>query len=187
MKRITSFIANNTWLTSNGKLIQTIATCAAAISSSDDSSLTVSVDPTQNEMSFEMGTYFSYGTSDRPDNRVGVTLDATISGSSLLTCEAEHIGSSTSTPNITWIRNGVQVVEDGNYKFTTTPQTGSVRSELDISNFLDTNVGEYQCIFTDTDAEGEIITTVPLRLDTGNQKYCYNSIMYISHIHYRYI
>ena len=168
MKKMTSFIANNAGLTSNGKLIKTIATCAAAISSSDDSSLTVSVDPTENEMAFEMATYASYGASDRPDNRVGVALNDPISGISLLTCEAGHVGSSSSTPNVTWIRNGVQVVDDENYKPSTTiPQAGSVRSELDISNFEGTHVGEYQCIFTDTDAEGEVITTVPLRLDTG--------------------
>ena len=161
---------------------------AAAISSSDDNSLTVSVDPTENEMPFEMATLPGYGTSDRPDNRVGVELGDANAGSSLLTCKAGHVGSSTSTPTVIWIRNGVQVMDDGNYKPTiTTPQDGSVRSELDISTFLGTHVGEYQCIFTDVDAEGEVITTVPLRLDTGNQKYCHNSIMYISPIHCRYI
>lgn len=119
-------------------------------------------------MSFESATFSSYGSSDIPDNRVGVVLGDAVTGNNLLTCEAGHVGSSISTPNVTWIRNGVLIVDDGNYKLTTTaPQDGSVRSELDISNFLETNVGEYQCIFTDVDAESEVITTIPLRLDSG--------------------
>ena len=40
-------------------------------------------------------------------------------------------------------------------------------SNLEILNFVQSDVGEYQCIFTDTDTEAEIITTIPFRVDTG--------------------
>ena len=71
-------------------------------------------------MSFESATLSNYGQFDIPDNRVGVAQGTAVTGSSLLTCEAEHVGSSTSTPSVIWIRNGVLIMDDGNYKSNTT-------------------------------------------------------------------
>jgi len=40
-------------------------------------------------------------------------------------------------------------------------------SDLQIANFGLSDAGVYQCIFTDVDSDSEVITTKPLRLDTG--------------------
>ena len=76
---------------------------------------------------------------------------------SLLTCEAKRVGTSaTSTPTVQWIRNGEMIMS-----------TMGFVSNLEITNFVQSDVGEYQCIFTDADTEAEITTTIPFRLDTG--------------------
>ena len=124
-----------------------------AMSSTIDSVLAINTSPESNEASFERGGF--------RDNRTGVVTGSMV-GSSLLTCDAKHVGTSaTSTPTVQWIRNGEMIMNT----------TGFV-SNLEIMNFVQSDVGEYQCIYTDTDTEGEIITTIPFRLDTGMFSFC---------------
>ena len=61
------------------------------------------------------------------------------------------------------------MVEDGRITITESTTFGGERrvSELQISNFGLSDAGVYQCIFTDVDSDSEVITTIPLRLDTG--------------------
>ena len=40
-------------------------------------------------------------------------------------------------------------------------------SSLEIVNFNLSDAGIYQCIFTDTDVDSEIVTSTPFRVDTG--------------------
>ena len=93
-----------------------------------------------------------------PDNRVAVT----VGNNQLLRC----VGSgSSSPPSVVWVRNGEQVVNGGRITITEgTPGGQQTSSELQIINFALSDVGVYQCIFTESD---EVITTTPLRLDTG--------------------
>ena len=99
--------------------------------------------------------------SDRfPDNRVAVT----VGNNQVLRC----VGSgSSSLPSVVWVRNGEQVIADGS-RITITERTmlfsQQSYSELEISNFTLSDAGVYQCIFTEG---AEVITTTPLRLDTG--------------------
>ena len=92
------------------------------------------------------------------DNRTGIQTDMTFD-SILLLCQARHMGASTSTPNVSWTVNG-RVVSTSNCSncFTTF---------LNTSDFTASDAGVYQCIFTDTDATGEVVTSKPMRLDTG--------------------
>ena len=94
-----------------------------------------------------------------PDNRLAVSVD----GSQTLSCAGTG---SSSPPSVVWVRNGEQVVNGG--RITITEGTNSfsrqTNSQLQITNFALSDAGVYQCIF----AEGaEVITTIPLRLDTG--------------------
>jgi len=109
------------------------------------------------------------------DNRTAVTLGNTV-GPPLLRCVGGHegdegLGSSFSPPSVVWVRNGEQVVDDGRITITESviPIIGSERraSNLQISAFGVSDAGVYQCIFTDVDNDAEVITTTPLRLDTG--------------------
>ena len=97
-------------------------------------------------------------SDDFPDNRVAVTIGS----NQVLRC----VGSgSSSPPSVVWVRNGEQVVNDGNITITETMPGGQQRSsQLTISNFALSDAGVYQCIFTEG---AEVITTIPLRLDTG--------------------
>ena len=73
-------------------------------------------------------------------------------------------------PSVVWVRNGEQVVADGSrIVITKSTIAGGQRmqSDLRISNFSLSDAGVYQCIFTDVDSDHEVITTIPLRLDTG--------------------
>ena len=92
------------------------------------------------------------------DNRVAVT----VGNNQVLRC----VGSgSSSPPSVVWVRNGEQVVNGG--RITITEETLLVvqsSSELQIFNFSLSDAGVYQCIFTEG---AEVITTTPLRLDTG--------------------
>ena len=70
---------------------------------------------------------------------------------------------------VVWIKDG-ETVEDGGDIIITTSMAanGEVSSTLQIASFQESNAGVYQCIFTDdSSSDGEIITTIPLRLDTG--------------------
>jgi len=107
------------------------------------------------------------------DNRTAVTLGSTI-GLPLLRCVGGHegdtaFGSSFSPPSVVWVRNGEQVVADGRITITESVVSGGERrnSDLQIANFGFPDAGVYQCIFTDVDSDSEVITTKPLRLDTG--------------------
>ena len=105
--------------------------------------------------------------SDRfPDNHIAVT----VGNNQVLRC----VGSgSSSPPSVVWVRNGEQVVNGG--RITITEETTVIgqrrSSELQITNFGVSDAGVYQCIFTEG---AEVITTTPLRLDTG---------WYIHHTH----
>ena len=106
------------------------------------------------------------------DNRTAVTLGSTI-GQPLLQCVGGHVGDTGqggfSPPSVVWVRNGEQLVDDGRIAISeSTTLSGQRRvSDLQISNFGFSDVGVYQCIFTDVDSDSEVITTTPLRLDTG--------------------
>jgi hypothetical protein len=94
-----------------------------------------------------------------PDNRTGIGL--TTNENSLLECSAKYSSGVSTPPGPQWIKDGVVVVEDaGHISF-----SGNI---LEITNFAVTDAGVYQCIFTDTDADAEILTTVPFRIDTGD-------------------
>ena len=106
------------------------------------------------------------------DNRTAVTLGSTI-GPPLLQCVCGHVGDTGgfggfSPPSVVWVRNGEQLVDGGRITMTeSTPLGVRTQSDLQISNFGSSDVGVYQCIFTDVDSDSEVITTTPLRLDTG--------------------
>ena len=108
-------------------------------------SLSISDEPALNEAMFESSTL-------NRDNRSGIALGSAV-GSDLLNCEALP---SESMPTVSWIRNGHLVKNTNGYS-----------SSLEITNFALSDAGVYQCIFTNTNTNGEIITTVPYRLDTG--------------------
>ena len=107
-----------------------------------------------------------------PDNRIAVPVGS----NQMLRC----VGSgSSSPPSVVWVRNGEQVVNGS--RITITEGTNSFSrqrsSSLQITNFSLSDAGVYQCIFT----EGtEVITTTPLRLDTGwcivILPHCYNQL-----------
>ena len=92
------------------------------------------------------------------DNRVAVP----VGGSQVLRCAGSG---SSSPPSVVWVRNGEQVVNGGNITITETMPSGQQwSSQLQITNFALSDAGVYQCIFTEG---AEVITTTPLRLDTG--------------------
>ena len=105
------------------------------------------------------------------DNRTGIALGGTVDGS-LLTCIAGHQGDGVmnySPPSVVWVRNG-HPVEVTDSRITVTPTTmanGQLTSLLTITTFALSDAGVYQCVFTDSDGDTELITTVPYRLDTG--------------------
>ena len=77
-----------------------------------------------------------------------------------------------SPSTVVWIKDG-ETVEDGE-NIIISPismaANGEVSSTLQIASFQESNAGVYQCIFTgDSSSDGEIITTIPLRLDTGQR------------------
>jgi len=97
-------------------------------------------------------------SDDFPDNRVAVS----VGGSQTLSCAGTG---SSSPPSVVWVRNGEQVVNGGSITITETmPSPQQRSSELQITNFALSDAGVYQCIFTEG---AEVITTTPLRLDTG--------------------
>ena len=94
-----------------------------------------------------------------PDNRTAV------SGGNNQELSCAGTGSS-SPPSVVWVRNGEQVVNGGRVTITegTNSFSRQTNSELQITNFGLSDAGVYQCIFTEG---AEVITTTPLRLDTG--------------------
>ena len=93
------------------------------------------------------------------DNRVAVS----VGGSQTLSCAGTG---SSSPPSVVWIRNGEQVVNGGRIAITegTNSFSRQRNSQLQITNFALSDAGVYQCIFTE---DAAVITTTPLRLDTG--------------------
>ena len=74
-------------------------------------------------------------------------------------------GGSSSSPSVVWVRNGEQMVNGGNITITEGTLLAVQRSsQLTITNFALSDAGVYQCIFTEG---AEVVTTIPLRLDTG--------------------
>ena len=93
-----------------------------------------------------------------PDNRTAVSVGS----NQVLRC----VGSgSSSPPSVVWVRNGEQLIADSRITITEVSLLVVQRSsELQITNFSLSDAGVYQCIFTEG---AEVITTTPLRLDTG--------------------
>ena len=125
-------------------------------------------DPVSNE-----GNAFTSFNGFPLDNRTAVPVGSTVDNT-LLRCVSGHVGDTGfgafSPPSVVWVRNGEQVLADGGRIIVTegTTHSGQRRSsELEISNFGLSDAGVYQCIFTDVDSDREVITTTPLRLDTG--------------------
>lgn len=133
-------------------------------------SLVIIGDPDDNELSFEENSLQFWRHLSSRDNRTGVVLGSTTSNN-LLNCETRYVGTSSSTPNvhIQWIKNGEVVVEDSHHIIITETTVASINSSLEITNFTHSDVGVYQCIltYTDAEAEDEVITTTPFRLQTG--------------------
>ena len=95
--------------------------------------------------------------SFRFDNRTAVT----VGNNHVLRCVGTG---SSSPPSVVWVRNGEQVVNGGSITITEGTLGVQISSELTITNFDLSDAGVYQCIFTEG---AEVITTIPLRLDTG--------------------
>ena len=95
-----------------------------------------------------------------------------MNGEQLLVCEVAYVGTSSSMPTFQWIKNGEIVNRDVNSNADELTMD-IMTSTLVISNFAQSEVGEYQCIVTDDDTDAEVIMTQPYRLDTGITKiYC---------------
>ncbi len=101
------------------------------------------------------------------DNRTGIQSGLTFD-STLLLCQARRMRTSSYTPSVSWTVNG-RVLSIANC-------TNCFTTFLNISNFTASDAGVYQCIFTDTDAAREVVTSKPMRLDTGLY---YSSFVYI--------
>ena len=83
--------------------------------------------PADNELSFEPSLAYS-------DNRTGIALGSTV-GSSLLHCVASRVGSSTTVPIVSWVKDGNVVSNETGFS-----------SSLEIANFSTSDAGTYQCI-----------------------------------------
>ena len=148
----------------------------SAFSSTGTGTLVLGQQPIDNER-----TTVNNGATDVSllrDNRTAVSLGETIDLSStpdadkLLRCVAGHQNDDTmnfSPSTVVWIKDGETVEDGGSITITTSMAVnGEVSSTLQIASFQESNAGVYQCIFTDdSSSDGEIITTIPLRLDTG--------------------
>ena len=123
--------------------------------------LSIEDQPTDNEMAFDMSIYL-LSVFYRIDHRTGV-LHGMLVDDSLLICSAERAGIAATMPDPTvqWIRNGELI-----------SSTTGLMASLTIDSFSQSDVGEYQCIFTDSDSDAEIATTIPYGLTTGELCYC---------------
>ena len=119
-----------------------------AVSSTVVGTLAINSGPSSNEGSFEPPPVHL-------DNRTDILNGSSVDGN-LLMCDSKHVGMSASTPIVEWIRNGELI-----------QSTVGFTDSLMIMDFTVANTGVYQCIFIDADADAEIITTIPYRLDTG--------------------
>ncbi|KAL5487215.1 hypothetical protein EMCRGX_G019791 [Ephydatia muelleri] len=104
---------------------------------------------------------------DQTDWRIYVTLNSNTQGN-LLSCAAECTDLFLDIyPNVTWYKDGRRLMSDG-MKVIITEQFNSffpeINSSVSIFNFTQSDAGIYQCVFfTST----EVLTSAPLRLDTG--------------------
>ena len=122
--------------------------------------LSVDNQPTDNEMAFDMSIY-SIAFFYRIDHRTGVLHGMTVDDS-LLICSVKHGGTATlPDPTVQWIRNGELI-----------SSTTGLTASMTINSFSQSDVGEYQCIFTDSDSDAEIVTTIPYGLTTGELCSC---------------
>ena len=149
----------------------------SAFSAAVSGTLVFRQQPTDNERT----TFNNGATPDVPllrDNRTAVSLGETIDPTStldsdkLLRCVAGHQNDNMtnfSPSTVVWIKDGETVEDGGNTTISTSmAANGEVSSSLQIASFQESNAGVYQCIFTDdSSSDGEIITTIQLRLDTG--------------------
>ncbi len=106
------------------------------------------------------------------NSRTGVrVIDVDPTGTSdanrLMRCSAGHVGGTGIPPSIVWTRDGEEVVVDGTHTITTTSSNDVLQSNLQINGFGDSDAGIYQCIFTDSDPDAEVATSLPHRLDYG--------------------
>ena len=148
-----------------------ISLYVTALSLSTDGLLNITRGPKDNEESFEM----DLGSSQLfIDNRTGISILGSTMDSNdnlLLKCDFEYIGTAPgSNPFVVWIRNGTEVMKDANHNIDDT-FSPEMSSTLQITGFALTDAGEYQCIFTDDDADAEIVMSQPYRLDTGKPKH----------------
>ena len=121
--------------------------------------LTVEDQPTLNEMAHELFIYLSI--FNRIDYRTGISAGMLVDDS-LLICSVKRAGTATlPNPTIQWIRNGELI-----------SSTTGLMASLTIDSFSQSDVGEYQCIFTDSDSDAEIVTTTPYGLTTGERYSC---------------
>ena len=102
--------------------------------------------------------------NDETDWRTYVTLDSNTQGN-LLSCAAKSFLDI--YPNVTWYKDGRRLMSDG-MKVIITEQFNfsflEINSSVSIFNFTQSDAGIYQCVFfTST----EVLTSAPLRLDTG--------------------
>ena len=118
--------------------------------------LSIEDQPTQNETDYEM-TLYSLSTFTRIDYWTGISAGMSVDDT-LLMCSVKRAGTAATLPDSTvqWIRNG-EIIDS---------ITGLTAS-LTINSFSQSDVGEYQCIFTDSDNDAEIVTTIPYGLTTG--------------------
>ena len=117
---------------------------------SGDTVLTFNTEPSDNEQIYEGSFFF------RRDYRTGIPSGTAVDDT-LLMCDARRVGTSTSPdPTVQWIRNGKLINNS----------TGLMTS-LTIDSFSQSDVGEYQCIYTDSDSDAEVLTSIPYRLQTG--------------------
>lgn len=133
-------------------------------------------DPVANEITFENANFIPL------DNRTAMPLGSTVDpvgtadGDMLLRCVGGHVGDrglgGFSPPSVVWVRNGEQVVPSSRHVIleSTLFSDQRMQSKIQISNFSFSDAGVYQCIFTDVDSDAEVITTTPLRLDTGRSR-----------------
>ena len=135
--------------------------------------LHITRDPATREIVYENSTILPL------DNRTAVTLGSTIDHvntpdfDNVLRCVCGHIGDDTNPnflpPSVVWVKNGESITTDSRVTISesTTYLDQRRASVLRISNFSLSDAGVYQCIFIDVDSDREVITTTPLRLDTG--------------------
>ena len=141
-----------------------------AFSPSVNGSANIAREPTVGELSYER---FILPSDNRTAVRLGGTVDHVNAdhGNRVLRCIGGHVKiGPLAPPSVVWVRNGEQVVADGSRIVITKSTIAGGRrmqSDLRISNFSLSDAGVYQCIFTDVDSDHEVITTIPLRLDTG--------------------